>query len=265
VTATPPRELVGFCLDCFLLARHAPPGPTGRPDGRAWERAVSGLLWRPGLPRRQHAGTIGLFGAGSASGAGHEIDGAGHGARVGIWIEAKARAAVGKSDIAVFDMKCADLYRGAAHHNPDATRADAWWPLFVTSEPASEPVRRLCMSLGIVLCDPLRIPLPVLLRVAGNPEGDMHLPETMLAEAVRLFERPCSSMQERWQISNDGRSLVLALDGDPEATALADALYVQDTLTEDLLDYFDLEAPGQLEHRADELALRLARHARAAA
>lgn len=138
-------------------------------------------------------------------------------------------------------------------------------PVFVSSEPACESVRRLALSLGIVLCDPQRVPLPALLRVAANPEADMHLPEAMLAEAVRLFERPCQSMQERWQISNDGHSIVLALDAEQDAAALADALYVQDELTEDLLDYFDLEAPGRLERRAAELALRIDRRTRATA
>jgi len=127
VTVIPP-QLAGLCLDCFLLARYSPPSEVKRPDGRAWEQAVSSLLWRPGVHRRQHAGTIGLFGARSASGAGHEFDGAGHGPLVGIWIEAKARASIEKADIAVFDMKCADLYRSAAVQNPDATRA-ASWPL----------------------------------------------------------------------------------------------------------------------------------------
>jgi len=261
---TPPRELTGFCRDCFLLAREAPPGQAGRPDGRAWEQAVSGLLWRPGLSRRQHAGTVGLFGASGASGAGHEFDGAGHGPGAGIWIEAKARAALSKGDVAVFDMKCADLYKAAARHNADGTRDAAWWPVFVSSEPAPEPVRRLCLSLGIVLCDPKRLPVPVLLRAAAHPEADMDLPETLLAEAVRLFEPTCRPMQARWRIAEDGRSLILALDEELNATALGDALYVQDELTEEVLDYFDRELPGRLESRAADLALQLDRRARAA-
>jgi hypothetical protein len=65
--------------------------------------------------------------------------------------------------------------------------------------------------------------------------------------------------------SSDGRSIVLALDEQLDAAAVADALYVQDELTEDLLDYFELEAPGRLERRAGELAVRLDRRARATA
>ncbi len=259
------RQLAGFSLDCFLLARYAVPGLGGRPDGRAWEQAVSSLLWRPGIHRRQHAGTMGLLGSESASGARHEIDGAGHGPTTGIWIEAKARSGVDKSDIAVFDLKCADLYKAAARHNPNATRSARWWPVFVSSEPAGESVRRLCVSLGIVLCDPLRVPLPVLLRAAANPEADMYLSEALLAEAVRLFEIACRPMQDRWCISDCGRKLVLTLDAARGATAVGDALFVQDELTGDLLDYFDADAPGQLECRASELGERLELRARSAA
>lgn len=258
-----PGALARLCLDCFLLARYAPPGVEGRPDGRAWEQAVGDLLWRPGLPRRQHAGTIGIFGSSSASGAGHEIDGAGHGAAGGVWIEAKARATVTKADVAVFDLKCADLYKAAARHAPHRTRSAAWWPLFVSSEPVREPVRRLCMSLGIVLCDPVRVPLPTLLRAAANPEADMYLSEILLAEAVRLFESICRPMQARWRISESGDTLALALRSEPTAAALGNALYIQDELTADLLDYFDLEAPGQVARRADQVATGLQRRAAA--
>lgn len=260
-----PAELAGFCRDCFLLARYAPPGEGGRPGGRAWEQAVASLLWRPGISRRQYAGTIGLFGSGSASGARHEIDGAGHGPTTGIWVEAKARTTLDKSDIATFDMKCFDLYTSAAKQHPRATRSAAWWPVFVSSEPASEPVRRLCMALGIVLCDPLRLPLPRLLRTAAHPEADMELPETLLTEAVRLFEPLCRSMQKRWQISEDAGSLVQSLGLMPTPPALADAMYVQDELSADILDYMDVTAPAAIERRAGLLTRLLDRRAQAAA
>ena len=45
-------------IDCFLLARNDPLSHV-RPDERPSEREVTGLLCRPELPRRQHAGTIG--------------------------------------------------------------------------------------------------------------------------------------------------------------------------------------------------------------
>jgi hypothetical protein len=58
-----------FFLDCFPLARTDPLCHVGRADGRAQEQAVTGLLCRSDLPRRQHAGTIGLFGGGSRTAA----------------------------------------------------------------------------------------------------------------------------------------------------------------------------------------------------
>jgi hypothetical protein len=254
-----PGALASLALDCFLLARYASPGVDGRPDGRAWEQAVGDLMWRPGLARRQHAGTIGLFGSGAASGAGHEIDGAAHGSVGGVWIEAKARATITKSDVAVFDLKCADLYKAAVRHDPQRTRLAAWWPLVVSSEPVTEPARRLCMSLGIVLCDPERVPLPTLLRAAANPEADLYLPELLLSEAVRLYENICRPMQARWQISTAGDTLSLDLRREPTAAVLGDALNIQDELSADLLAYFDLEAPGQLAHRDAEVASRIRR------
>lgn len=258
-----PDEIVRFCRDCFLLARYATPGENGCPDGRAWEQAVSSLLWRPEFTRRQHAGTLGLFGAGSASGIDHELDGAGHGAATGVWIEAKARAVLGKADVALFDFKCRDLYIAAVRGNPGATAAVRWWPVLVSSEPAPDPVRRLCLAEGIVLCEPTRLPLPVVLRIAANPEADLHLTESLLGEAVRLFEPACRSMQERFVADASGRSLALSVGLYPTPSSLSDALFAQDELTADVLDYMELEAPGALEARADLVASRVAAHARA--
>ena len=47
-------------------------------------------------------------------------------------------------------------------------------------------MRRSCVTLGIVLCEPEALPLPLLLRIAGKPNADEYLPETQLAELVRL-------------------------------------------------------------------------------
>ena len=104
------RVLASLAVDAFLLARYCSPGHSPA-SGRAWQRAVSQLLWRPGFTRRQHAGVLGLFGRGSRSGARHEIDGVGQGPEIGAWIESKASITLDKSDVAVFHVKCFDLRR----------------------------------------------------------------------------------------------------------------------------------------------------------
>lgn len=247
--------VASVATDAFLMARFGGPGD-GRPSGRAWERAASGLLSAPGLSRRQHAGTLGLFGRGSASGANHELDGVGQGPDIGIWIEAKARAVLDKSDVAVFFLKCFDLYRAAAATFPESTAAARWWPMLISSEPVTDAVRRVCCDLSIVLCDPLRFPLPALLHAAGKPNADDYLPEAQLGELVTLTEAVCQPMQRRWQIDASRRTLTLKLDH-LSADNIGDVLYLQDELTEDLLDAIDLHAPRHLESRAAPLLERL--------
>lgn len=242
-------------MDAFLLARYAGPGD-GRPTGRAWERAVSGLLWRPGFTRRQHARMLGLFGRGSASGAPHELDGVGRGYEIGALIEAKACVVVDKTHAAVFQMKCFDLYRAAAVEFPQATASASWWSLLVSSEPAGDAVRRVCVDLGIVLCDPQRMPLPALLHAAGKPNADDYLPESSLSEFVLLAESLCQPMQRRWQINAELRTLTHDLD-QLSAERIGDVLFLQDELTEDLLDAIDVHAPGHMERRAQALVDRL--------
>ena len=47
---------------------------------------------------------------------------------IGAWIESKARATLDKSDVAVFHLKCFDLYREAASEYPEQTAKARWWP-----------------------------------------------------------------------------------------------------------------------------------------
>ena len=248
------RVIAELAVDAFLLARHCSPEHS-QAGGRAWERTVSQLLWRPGFTRRQHAGVLGLFGRGSQSGARHEIDGAGQGHEIGAWIESKARSTLNKSDVAVFHLKCFDFYRAIAAEYPEQTAKARWWPLLVSSESTNDAVRRICCDLGIVTCDPQRLPLPALLFAASRPNADDYLSEIFLSEFVRLAEPVCVPMQQRWRLDKVGRTISLSLDG-IDATEISDLLFLQDELTEDFLDAFEMYAPGELDRRAYALVER---------
>ena len=248
------RVLASLTLDAFLLARHCSLAHSPE-SGRAWQQAVSQLLWRPGFTRRQHAGVLGLFGQGSRSGARHEIDGVGQGPEIGAWIESKARIMLDKADVAVFHVKCFDLYREAASEYPDQTAKARWWPLLVSSEPTDEAIRKMCCDLGVVVCDPQRLPLPALLFTASRPNADDYLSEVHLGELVRLAEAACAPMQQRWRLDIDKREVSLSLDN-IDSTEIADLLFLQDEMTEDFLDVFEVHAPGVLDQRASALVER---------
>lgn len=252
---TIPQPVASLAQDAFLLARYG--GPQGvRPGGRAWERAVSGLLVRPGLARRQHAGTLGLFGRRSASGAQHELDGAGQGDYAAVWLESKAREALDKADVAMFAFKCLDLYRQAAREHPKATASASWWPVLVSSEPTTESVRRSCITMGVVLCDPEWMPLPMLMRIAGKPTADMWIDEASLSEFVRLAEPLVAPLQKRFRVDTEANELRWSLR-EPMAREIGDLMFCQQELTADVFDTFDHESPGYFERRGAVLADRL--------
>ena len=246
--------LAKLATDYFLLARHCNLDHSPS-SGRAWERTVSQFLWRPDFPRRQHAGVPGLFSQRSQSGTSHEIDGAGQGPECMVLIESKSRNTLDKSDIATFHLKCFDFYRAAACEEPKQTSKTRWWPLLVSSEPASETVRRLCCDLGVVLCDPECWPLPALLYAAAQPNSDDYLSETHLSEMVRLAEPTCVPMQQRWRLDRDSREVCLSLNN-INASEISDLLFLQDELTKDLLNAFDHHKPGGLAQRARPLLER---------
>lgn len=247
-----PRPIASLAQDAFLLARYAGP-QDGRPDGRAWERAASGLLIRPGFNRRQHAGTLGVFGRGSASGANHELDGIGQGPDIAVWLECKARQALDKADVAVFAFKCLDLYRAAAREHPEGTARASWWPILVSSEPTSESVRRSCLAMGVVLCEPEWMPMPMLMHIAGRSTADMWIDESSLSEFVRLAEPLVTPLQSRFRIDARTNELRWSLC-EPSARNIGDLLFHQREITGDVFDVFDHESPGCFERRGAVLA-----------
>ena len=170
-------------------------------------------------------------------------------------IESKIRTNLNKSDVAVFHLKCFDFYRKAASEYPEQTKKAKWWPLIVSSETTGETVRRICCDLGVVVCDPQRLPLPALLFAASRPTADDYLSEVHLSELVRLAEPVCVPMQQRWRLDTDARAVNLSLDH-IDSTAITDLLFLQDELTEDLLEAYEVHAPGVLEQRASILVER---------
>jgi hypothetical protein len=249
------KLLAEIALDAFLAARYCV--GLGLPEGREWERAVNTVLYRPGLSRHQHAGLTTLFGAGSLSGSAHELDAAASGWRGCFLCECKALSSgIAKSDVATFHLKTLDFYLARL----DTAVDEEWWPLLVSASPASEAVRGLCVATGIVLCDPIRFPLPVLLNAAAHPAADDVLPAVKLSELLRLAEAACGPMQRRWRIV-DGE---VRLRPSPwRRQDMLDLLWLQDELSGDLFDAYDRFAPGRIERRITSLCAQIAAAERA--
>jgi hypothetical protein len=249
----PSLELLAeFTLDVWLMARFAPQVGPGGPDGRTWERTVAGLLYRPGFTRRQGPGNRTLFGSLSASGVEHEIDAAADGWHGSVIAECKATGGgITKADVALFHFKVMDFYQKRIA----AVSVERWWRILCGTTVTAPPARATAVSLGLLICDPGRLPLPVLVRAAGRPSADLHLAEPMLQEIVRLGERALSSQQERWPYRAETREIRfnpgLWKDGE-----IRDLMWLEDELSASLLDLYQRYRPGALERRAANLFWR---------
>lgn len=243
--------LTAVCFDAWLLASHGAVGE-GIPEGRAWERAVAELLVQPGMTRRQGPGGTMMLGMKSASGCRHELDGVADG-RLGTLItECKAVShGIAKADVATFEAKTFDFYTGNLGH----AAADRWWRILVSATPLPEGLRRMCFCGGTVLVDPEVLPLPVLTWTAGRCNADVHLPEPLLAEILRLGELAQAPMQQRWVPDGSG-----GVQYDTTAWSedkLGDLIYVQAELSGAVLDLYDRQGDHRLEYRAAQLRDRL--------
>ena len=242
------RLLAEFSLDSWLLARSTG-GTCPLVDGRAWEQAVGDLLQCAPLPNRQRAGATTLFGVQAASGVAHELDACAAGGGTLIVVECKSQTSgLAKADAALFHEKTLDFFCA----EPRRFCSGRWWRVVASSTPVSDSVRAFCVSLGLLLTEPVHLPLPVVLRVASRPGADMHLREALLQDAVRLAERAVVPLQEKWRYDAEAEEIRLH-PGTLSATEIQDLLWLQEELGSDILDLYDLHRPGTLERRAEEL------------
>lgn len=212
---------------------------------------MAGLMYRPGLTRRQGPGTRSLFGTVSASGVGHEIDGAAAGWRGSFIVECKATAGgISKGDAALFHFKVMDFYQ----RNIAKASRDKWWRILCGTTATPFTARAAAVSLGLLICDPARLPLPVLVRAAGCPAADLHLPEPQLQEILRLSERALSPQQARWPYRPDIHEIGFKPDHWKDSE-IRDLLWLEDELSGCLFDLYQTHRPGALERRAMRVIL----------
>jgi hypothetical protein len=244
--------LAEFALDAWLIARFSPRIAGTALDGRMWESMVAGLLHRPGFTRHQGPGTLNLFGSRALAGARHEIDAAADSWRGLFMVECKATmGGITKSDAAIFHYKIMDYYQ----HRITLAAQEEWWGFLCGTEQTPASARASAVNLGLLVCDPARLPLPVLFRAASRPAADMHLPEALLQEIVRLGERALCCHQERWRFRPHSREITFNPHRWRDAE-IEDLLWLEDELSDCVLDLFERRRPGFLEIRATALLWR---------
>ncbi|MDE0263594.1 MAG: hypothetical protein OXJ37_14425 [Bryobacterales bacterium] len=245
--------LAEFSLDSWLLARSTLDTCISPVDGRAWEGAIGDLLRRTPLPNRQRAGLKTLFGVEAASGVAHELDACAAGGATMIVVECKSQSSgVAKADVALFHEKTLDFFCA----KPRCFGGERWWRVVASSTPVSDAVREFSISLGLVLSEPSRMPLPVVLRAASRPGADMYLREALLQDVIRLGEHALVPLQERWRYNTQTEEICFR----PTIltpSEIQDLLWIQKELTSDILDLYDLYRPRVLENRAEELVRTL--------
>jgi hypothetical protein len=235
-------QLAQIALDMWLLAQRS--AGESLPVGNVFQAAVADALRRPGVGRVQRAGLHTLWELRAASGVAHELDAAARATGRAYFVEAKATHEVGKADLAMFELKVTDFYfsrwRAVGDH--------AWFPLLCSAGPVSAACRRLALHRAITLCDPDRLPVPVLYHHAKHPAARYELPRDLCAEMLRLAPRSLASLQRRY-VANHQHGGLLLRPSTYTPEELKDLLYLQDELTDNVLDRYDRLAPGRLEAR----------------
>jgi hypothetical protein len=235
---------------CHLLARFGPSRFSGSMGGRQWERWVAHDLLPRGALVAQGPGKLHLFGLPAASGLANEFDGASGSWWGTVIVECKAYQCGGpsKEDLCVYDRKTWD----ACVARRRAGITSPHWRVLVSSGPVHPSVRRYCCLYGIVLSDSQRLPLPLLLEYATLPFADAVGDPVLWSELVRLGESAVIPFEGCYV--PHGRQLVFDLERMPDPH-LNDLLFVQESLTEEILGWVEEQEP---EYFSDRAALLLA-------
>jgi hypothetical protein len=138
------------------------------------------------------------------------------------------------------------------HRSIAAASRESWWRFLCGTTPTPSTARAAAINLGLLVCDPGRLPLPVLIRTASRPAADMHLPETLLQEVLRLGERALCPQQERWPYRPAFREICFNLH-DWQDSEIDDLLWLEDELSACLLALYEKQRPGALQRRAAKL------------
>jgi hypothetical protein len=132
---------------------------------------------------------------------------------------------------------------------------EKWWRILCGTTITAPSARATAISLGLLVCDPGRLPLPVLVRAAGRPSADLHLPDTLLQEIVRLGERALRPKQEHWHYHDRSGEISFKPDLWKESE-IRDLMWLEDELSDNLLDLYETHRPGALERRSANLFWR---------
>lgn len=129
-------------------------------------------------------------------------------------------------------------------------------PLLATAGAVSESARRLAIHRSVILCDSSRLPLPVLYHHATHTATLDQLPEDLRRELALLAPRAIGPLQQRYLARADLGGLLLQ-PRPYTSDEIDDLLFIQDELTDNVLDRYDRLASGRLEARAARLQRRL--------
>jgi hypothetical protein len=241
--------LANFALDVWLLARFSSRIEGETIDGRSWERAVACLLYRSDFSRRQGPGSLGLFGSRARSGVTHEIDGAAESWHASLVVECKSTThGVSKADVASFHYKLMDFYL----HRIDVVWQASWWPLMCSTSPSPTSARATASSLGLLICDSGRLPLPVLVRAAYGAAARVCFPQTLLREIIRLGEKALCPLQERLTYRASLREVVLK-PSFLHSREIESLLSLEDEASSLLLALYKSHGSDALERQAENL------------
>jgi len=222
----------------------------GPERGRNFEQLFYGICERRGLALSERAGSRSLAGQGSASGFGHEVDGATRAVRcVTHWELKHLTSPLDKNALLIFNGKTLDYLHGS-----QAFFVKIPYMRFLLSGTNVRDESRYYAALwSIMLVEPGRLPLPLLYEAVSRGGADcLSEPDRdVIRDRVAWACRPLQSVV---------RSLSVWLDNPIQKTGYGPSAFrsakevtdAQEQIGGDVLDDLDEQFPGWVDETAEQ-------------
>lgn len=245
-----PANLLDVLLRACAVVEVGGVAGTGPARGRNFESLFYSICERRRLCLSEKAGSRTLGGRASASGFGHEVDGASRAVAASTMWELKhLNSSLEKNELLIFNGKGLDFLQGG-------DTLTARMPLLrflLSGSNIRDDCRRFAVLWGITVIEPDRFPLPLIYEAAARgivrnlSTADEDVIRFRVPWAFRSLQTAVADLAQRVADQSAGRAPAMVLN-----RRVSELLDVQEQLGIDVLDSLDESWPDWLDDIAQE-------------
>jgi len=245
-----PANILDLVARAFAVVQVGGLSGCGAERGRNFERLFYGICDRRGVYLSERAGSRSVAEQRSASGFGHEVDGATRAVRcITHWELKHLTTELSKNELLVFNSKSLDFLQGSGLHFAKTP----FLRFLVSGGNVRDVCRYFAVLWGIMLIEPGRLALPLLYEAVARCAAACLSAADCDAVRDRVFWS-CRSLQSVVRELSDWTNGTVTRNrcGPSILRYAKEAMDIQEQIGANVLDYLDEHFPEWIDELADE-------------